>query len=109
MFSVPRSMFDVRCFSSSEKIYGVHPIWNFFELEKVKGMDFKEPMKRLLRNARTGKFFREDGRWTKRPERALDFPHVMRVVHTCLLHGLRDVELVLQFDDKMQTVPLKCR
>jgi hypothetical protein len=39
----------------------------------------------------------------------LNFPHVMRVVHTCLLHGLRDVELVLHFGDKVKTVPLKCR
>lgn len=72
-------------------------------------MNFKEPMKRLLRNARTGKFFCGDGRWTKRMDRAMDFPHVMRVVHTCLLHGLRDVELVLQFDNKVKTVPLDCR
>ena len=71
-------------------------------------MNFKGPMKRLLRHGRTKKFFRGNGRWTKRPDRALDFPHVMRVVHTCLLHGLRDVELVLHFGDKMQTVPLKC-
>ena len=72
-------------------------------------MDFKEPVKRLLRHARTGKFFRGDGRWTKRADRALDFPHVMHVVHTCLLHGLRDVELVLDFGNKVKTVPLKCR
>lgn len=72
-------------------------------------MDFKEPMMRLLRNARTGKFFRGDGGWTTRPDRALNFPHVMRVVHTCLLHGFRDVELVLHFGNKVKTVPLKCR
>jgi hypothetical protein len=72
-------------------------------------MDFKEPMKRLVRHARTGKFFRGNGRWTTRIDRALDFPHVMHVVHTCLLHGLSDVELVLDFGNKLQTVPLKCR
>ncbi len=73
------------------------------------GMNFKEPMKRLLRHPRTGKFFRGNGRWTKRVDRALDFPHVMHVVHTSLLCGLRDVELVLHFGDKMKTVPLNCR
>ena len=90
------------------KIYGVHPIWIYYGLSDLWRMNFKEPMKRLLRNARTGKFFRGNGRWTKRADRALDFPHVMHVVHTCLLHGLRDVELVLHFDNKTRTVPLKC-
>jgi hypothetical protein len=72
-------------------------------------MNLNGPMKRLLRHARTGKFFRGEGRWTKRADRALDFPHVMHVVHTCLLHGLRDVEMVLHFGHKMKTVPLKPR
>jgi hypothetical protein len=72
-------------------------------------MDLKEPMKRFVRHVRTGKFFCGNGRWTKRVDRALDFPHVMHAVHTCLLLGLRDVELVLDFGNKVQTVPLKCR
>ncbi len=74
-------------------------------------MSFKEPMKRLLRNGRTGKFFRANGRWTKRVDRALNFPHLMHVVHTCLLHGLKDVELVLQFEGQTRemSLPLKCR
>jgi hypothetical protein len=74
-------------------------------------MNLKDPMKRLLRCARTGKFFRGDGRWTKRVDRALDFPHMMHVVHTCLLHGLKDVELVMQFEGKTRPValPLNCR
>ena len=74
-------------------------------------MNFKEPMKRLVRHARTGKFFRGDGGWTKRPDRALNFPHLMHVVHTCLLHGLRDVELVLQFDGQARekALPINCR
>jgi hypothetical protein len=35
----------------------------------------------------------------------------MHVVHTCLLHGLRDVELVLHFDgQKRETaVAIDCR
>jgi hypothetical protein len=72
-------------------------------------MNFEEPIKRLLRNARTGKFFRGKGRWTKRADRALNFPHLMNVVHTCLLHGLRDVELVLHFEDHTKALPLNCR
>lgn len=73
-------------------------------------MNLKNPMKRLLRSARTGKFFMGDGRWTKRVDRALDFPHLMHVVHTCLLHGLKDVELVLQFDGQREkALPLNCR
>jgi hypothetical protein len=74
-------------------------------------MNFADPIKRLLRHGRTGKFFREDGRWTTRPDRALNFPHLMHVVHTCLLHGLKDVELVLHFDGQRREVslPLHCR
>jgi hypothetical protein len=74
-------------------------------------MNFKDPMKRLLRHGRTGKFFRGDGRWTKRVDRALNFPHLMHVVHTCLLHGLKDVELVLHFDGQTgeKSLPLNCR
>ena len=74
-------------------------------------MNFKDPMKRLLRCARTGKFFRGDGRWTKRVDRALNFPHLMHVVHTCLQHGLKDVELVLQFEGQRRelTLPVKAR
>jgi len=69
-------------------------------------MNFKEPIKRLLRHGSTGKFFRGDGRWTKRADRALNFPHLMHVVHTCLLHGLRDVELVLHFDGQKRETAL---
>ena len=73
-------------------------------------MNFKNPMKRLLRCARTGKFFRGNGLWTKRVDRALDFPHLMHVVHTCLLHGFKDVELVLQFEGQTEkSLPLNCR
>ncbi|HEY2083634.1 MAG TPA: hypothetical protein VGI88_12695 [Verrucomicrobiae bacterium] len=68
-------------------------------------------MKRLLRCARTGKFFRGDGRWTKRVDRALNFPHLMHVVHTCLLHEFKDVELVLQFEGQTRekALRLNCR
>ena len=74
-------------------------------------MNFKEPMKRLLRDGHTGKFFRGNGRWTKRADRALNFPHLMHVVHTCLLHGLKDAELVLHFDGQTREkrLPLNCR
>jgi hypothetical protein len=74
-------------------------------------MNFKDPIKRLLRHGRTGKFFRGNGRWTKRADRAFNFPHLMHVVHTCLLHGLKDAELVLHFDGQASavTLPLKCR
>ncbi|HWD93737.1 MAG TPA: hypothetical protein VG938_15460 [Verrucomicrobiae bacterium] len=72
-------------------------------------MDFTKPMRRLLRCARTGKFFRGDGRWTSRVDRALDFPHLMHVVHTCLLNGFTDMELVLQCDGRTQkALPLNC-
>lgn len=74
-------------------------------------MNLKDPIKRLLRHGRTGKFFRGNGRWTRRADRAFNFPHLMHVVHTCLLHGLKDVELVMQFDGQARavTLPLNCR
>lgn len=80
-------------------------------MRNIYRMNFKDPMRRLLRSARTGKFFRADGGWTKRVDRALNFPHLMHAVHTCLLHGLKDVELVLQFEGKKRALalPLKAR
>ncbi len=69
----------------------------------------KEPNKRLVRHARSRKFFKAKGRWTKKAERALDFPNLVSLIHACLLHGLKDVELVLCFGDGTPEVsmPLK--
>lgn len=93
------------------KILGIHPIPIRPHFGDFVSMYFKDPIKRLLRHGRTGKFFRGNGRWTKRADRALNFPHLMHVVHTCLLHGLKDVELVMHFDGPTseKSLPLNCR
>jgi hypothetical protein len=57
------------------------------------------PTKLLIRRAGSNKFLKATGRWTKKAETALNFPNLFNAVHTCLAKGLKDVELVLRFDD----------
>lgn len=57
------------------------------------------PSKLLIRRKGSNKFFKATGRWTKKVEAAFNFPNLFNAVHTCLAKGLRDVELVLRFDD----------
>jgi hypothetical protein len=67
-------------------------------------------IKLLVKKAGSNKFLKATGRWTKRAEQALNFPHLFQVVHTCLAKGLRDVELVLRYDgdSEDQHYPLNC-
>ena len=68
------------------------------------------PVKLLVRNAKSRKFLRSSGRWTKRAEAALNFPNLLNAVHTCLAKGVSDVELILRFegDAEDRCVPLNC-
>ena len=68
------------------------------------------PVKLLVRNARSQKFLRATGRWTRRAEAALNFPNVVSAIHACLARGLGEVELVLRFegDAEDRCVPVTC-
>jgi len=62
-------------------------------------MRFKEPslIKLLVKRAGTNKFLRAPGKWTRRAEAAFNFPNILNAIHTCLAHGLKDVELILRY------------
>lgn len=53
-------------------------------------------MKRLIRSAATGEFFKAGG-WTKDPNQADDFPTLHEAVEAECSYQLRQVELVLHF------------
>jgi hypothetical protein len=54
-------------------------------------------MKRLIRSAATGEFFKGGG-WTKDPKRADDFPTLRAAVEAESTYDLRRVELFLDFE-----------
>jgi hypothetical protein len=53
--------------------------------------------KLLVRHTKVKKFLNSTGRWTRKAEAALNFPHLFNAIHTCLLCRVREVELVLRF------------
>lgn len=70
------------------------------------------PITRLLvRNARSRKFLKATGGWTKKPDAAWNFPNPVNAIHVCLEKGLREVELILRFegDKRDRRLPVNCR
>ena len=65
----------------------------------IRPMNKGLPVKLVVRHARSQKFLKSTGRWTKRVEAAFHFPNVINAIHTCLARGLKDVELVLRYGD----------
>ncbi|HEU5123760.1 MAG TPA: hypothetical protein VFW05_06820 [Verrucomicrobiae bacterium] len=66
--------------------------------------------KLLVRNARSQKFLKSTGRWTRQVEAACNFPNMVNAIHTCLACGLREVELILRFegDTDDRCLPVVC-
>jgi hypothetical protein len=61
------------------------------------------PLKRLLvRKVGTNKFLSGSGRWTKKEERAWNFPTLVDAIHNCLTHGLKEVEFILRFENSSE-------
>ena len=58
-----------------------------------------EPQKRLLRDARTGCFLTDKGRWSSNAAQARNFPNLLAAVSFCAQHRVADAELVLQFEE----------
>jgi hypothetical protein len=58
------------------------------------------PTKLLVRHVSRNKFLSPAGRWVKRAEAALNFPNLLNAINTCLGRGLKDVELILQFEGR---------
>ena len=73
-------------------------------------MEKAEPIKLLVRHARSAKFLKSTGHWTRRSEAAFNFPNVVNAIHTCLASGIKEVELVLRFegDTDDRRLPLIC-
>jgi hypothetical protein len=66
--------------------------------------------KLLVRNARSQKFLKSTGRWTRQVEAACNFPNTVNAIHTCLAYGLQEVELILRFegDKDDRCLPVVC-
>jgi hypothetical protein len=70
----------------------------------------QSPLKKLLvRQIGSNKFLRATGRWTKRTEKAFNFPTIVDAVHTCLANGIKNVEFILRFegDSRDQCIPME--
>lgn len=55
-----------------------------------------QPMKRVIRNIETGKFFK-DGAWVNDMSDATDFKSIPEAVRACHRYNLKNTELVLCF------------
>jgi hypothetical protein len=62
-------------------------------------------MKTLLRNCRTGVYFQGLSNWTNDPHNAFDFKLPDRAVRFVRAAGLKNVEMVLAFDDPRYNIP----
>ena len=61
------------------------------------------PLKKLLvRKVGSDKFLSGSGRWTKREERAWNFPTLVDAIHNCLARGLEEVEFILRFENSSE-------
>jgi hypothetical protein len=61
-------------------------------------MNKPSPQRLLVRSARSHKFLKATGRWTKSAEQACNFPNLLNAIHTCMAKGMKDVELVFRGD-----------
>jgi len=61
-------------------------------------MQTASPTRLLVRNARTQKFLKATGRWTKKAEAASNFPNVVNAIHTSMAAGAKEVELLVRFE-----------
>jgi hypothetical protein len=57
------------------------------------------PSKLLVRHVSLNKFLNPAGHWVKRAEAAFNFPNQLNAINTCLGRGLKNVELILRFDE----------
>lgn len=66
-------------------------------------------MKRLLQNRTSGRFFCDDGQWTRDLAKASDFPNVVEAIEVCEKYKLRNMEYVLTFEGKKYDARLPIR
>lgn len=73
---------------------------NLRSLYSLMSNNTSTPSKLLVRHIAMGKFLGPAGRWVKKAESALNFPNLLSVINTCLSRRLKDVELILRYDDQ---------
>jgi len=71
-------------------------------------MEELEPMKRVIRNADTLKYFK-DGNWTQDVHKATNFPSIPDALRVCNRHHLKHAELVFCFGDPRLDVAVPIR
>jgi len=62
-------------------------------------MAIKAPMKRVIRNRETGRFFK-DGDWTDHMDDATSFTSIIAVGRACARYKLTGVELLLRYPER---------
>ena len=62
-------------------------------------------MKRVIRSRATGKFLK-DGEWTDELDEATNFASVLDAMKLCSQRRLRDIEIVLCFEDRKLNISL---
>jgi hypothetical protein len=63
-------------------------------------------MRILLRDARTGLYFRGPGEWTAEIDRAQNFRHSAEAMDQARVGSVQDAEVVLAFEEPRYTVAL---
>ncbi len=64
-------------------------------------------MRVLLRHIKTGLLFREPDQWTADFTQAQNFRHSAEAMDYARDHGLKEVEVLLSFEDPQFNVPLR--
>jgi hypothetical protein len=69
-------------------------------------LDPKSIMRVLLRDVRTGLYFREPEHWTAETEKAQSFKHSAEAMNLARKHRLEEAEVILSFEESKYTVAL---
>jgi hypothetical protein len=78
----------------------------FFPASAKSGLFAKTTMRVLLRDVRTGLYFREPEAWTAQTEQALSFRHSADAMDRARAHRVAEAEVVLAFDETRHSVSL---
>jgi hypothetical protein len=64
-------------------------------------LDSPKLSKVFIRRVSRNKFLNHDGHWVKCAEAAFSFPNLLNAINTCLGRKLKNVELILRFEENM--------
>jgi hypothetical protein len=63
-------------------------------------------MRVMLRDTRTGLYFKEPAEWTPEAEKAQSFKHSAEAMNLAREHRISDAEVILEFEESRYTVAL---